>query len=359
MLTCCHLNKWTTHAPIQFSLRHSQKYFVFYSYRRKGEPSLVPGHLIFGNGKAFAENAVDFIHRAQKKFGDIFTIRLLNQHLTIINDPHTYERVCRERNFDFDPIQKQVNHNVFSFELFDAKQMIKEAGKKVKGRYMVANMMAFSKHLTEALDECVENTPSNTDGWCEDGLRSMASNTMFRSIFRTIFGKEGAADVFEPMKVYRCFDAFHKYFNYLWLGLPIKLFPNACKALEVLVQQPSSEEICSRSDVSDYIKYSTYFMKANGQTESDIIGHNLVFLHVNYNTFRVSYWLIYYLTQYREALQALEKEIETLVEQRAEFSDADGPVEISLEDIERLPVLGKYISVLMDWESFTVILLIE
>lgn len=315
-------------------------------YSRKGEPAIVPGHLLFGNGKDFAENAVEFIHRCQKKFGDIFTIRLLNQHLTIINDPHTYERVCREKNFDFDPIQKQVNQNVFSFEIVDAKQMIKEAGKKVKGRYMVANMMAFSRHLSEALDESVENTKCNAEGWCEDGLRSMASNTMFRSIFRTIFGKEGAHDVFEPMKVYKCFDAFHKYFNFLWLGLPIKLFPDACKALDVLVQQPSSEDICSRSDVSDYIKYSTYFMKANGQTETDIIGHNLVFLHVNYNTFRVSFWLIYYLTQYKEALEALEREIEDLVEEKAAFSEPDGPVEVSLEDIERLPVLGKFADVI-------------
>jgi len=317
---------------------------LLYVFRRKGEPSIVPGHFLFGNGKDFAENAVDFIHRSQKKFGDIFTIRLLNQHLTIINDPHTYERVCKEKNFSFDPIQKQVNNNVFSFQLFDAKQMIKEAGKKVKGRYMVANMLSFSNHLSEALDECVQNTSVNSDGWCEDGLRSMASNTMFRSIFRTIFGKEGANDVFEPMRVYRCFDAFHKYFNYLWLGLPIKLFPNACKALDVLVQQPSSEEICARSDVSDYIKYSTYFMKANGQSETDIIGHNLVFLHVNYNTFRVSFWLIYYLTQYREALRALEEEIEDLVSKNAEYCDTDSPVEISLEDIEKLPVLGNYLT---------------
>lgn len=315
----------------------------FFRLRRKGEPNIVPGHFLWGNGKDFAENAVSFIHKAQAKFGDIFTIRLMNQHLTIINDPHTYERVCKERNFDFDPIQKQVNNNVFSFRLADARQMIKEAGKKVKGQYLVANMLSFSKHLNVACDESVDVSTQNADGWNEEGLRSMASKTMFRAIFRTIFGKERAGDVFEPMTVYKNFDAFHKYFNYLWLGLPIKLFPQACRALEMLVQQPSSEEIMMKEDASEYIKFSTEFMKLHGQTETDIIGHNLVFLHVNYNTFRVSFWLIYYLTQYPEALEALTKEIEDLVAYKSEFSDADGPVEVTLEDVDKLPVLDSIV----------------
>ncbi|XP_060587133.1 cytochrome P450 7A1-like [Ruditapes philippinarum] len=316
----------------------------FFRQRRKGEPMIVPGNFIWGNGKDFAENAVSFIHKAQAKFGDIFTIRLLNQHLTIIADPHTYERVCKEKNFDFDPIQEQVNNNVFSFRLFDARKMIKEAGKKVKGQYLVANMVSFSKHLDCAFDDSVNVATQNENGWNEAGLRSMASNTMFRAIFRTIFGKGKNGDVFEPNTVYKSFDSFHKYFNFLWLGLPIKLFPNACRALEVLIQQPNSQEIMMRDDVSDYIKFSTEFMKANGQTETDIIGHNLVFLHVNYNTFRVTYWLIYYLSKFPEAREALREEINDLVAHKAEFSDSDEAVEMDLEDVEKLPVLNSIVN---------------
>lgn len=315
----------------------------FFRLRRKGEPCIVPGHFLWGNGKAFAENAVDFIHSAQKKYGDIYTIRLMNQHLTIICDPHTYERVCKEKNFDFDQIQKQVNFNVFGFRLFDARKMIKEAGKKVKGQYLIANMLSFSKHLNDAFDESVDVSAQNADGWNEEGLRSVASKTMFKAIFRTVFGKERQGEVFEPMNVYKNFDSFHKFFNFLWLGLPIKLFPQACRALEMLIQQPNSEEIMMKEDVCEYIKFSTEFMKAHGQTETDIIGHNLVFLHVNYNTFRISFWLIYYLAQYAAALEALTKEINELVADKAEFSDADEPVEVTLEDIERLPVLDSVV----------------
>ncbi|WAR25087.1 CP7A1-like protein [Mya arenaria] len=316
---------------------------IFARRRRKSEPALVPGSFLWGNGKDFAENAVEFIHKSTKKFGDIFTIRLLNQHITIISDPHSYERMCKEKTFDFDPIQKQVNNNVFSFQLIDSKKMIKEASKKVKGQYLFANMNNFSNHLRESFADATCNLPM-TDGWCRDGLRSFGSRTMFRAIFRSIFGKEKPEDVFEPVNVYQNFDVFHKYFNFLWLGLPIKLFPSACRALDVLVKMPKSDEILERSDVSDYIKYSTEFMKSHGQTESDIIGHNLVFLHVNYNTFRVSYWLIYYLMKYQDALQALRQEINEFVETKASFCDPEGPVELTLAELDKLPVLNSVLN---------------
>ena len=46
-------------------------------------------------------------------------------------DPHSVEALSKERNFDFDPIQKQVNWNVFSFSLVEPKKMIKDSGRTV------------------------------------------------------------------------------------------------------------------------------------------------------------------------------------------------------------------------------------
>ncbi|XP_052771592.1 cytochrome P450 7A1-like [Mya arenaria] len=316
---------------------------LFARKRKNGEPFIVPGHFLWGNGKDFAENAVDFIHKSTERFGKVFTIRLLNQHLTIVNDPHSYERMCKEKSFDFEAIQKQVNNNVFNFQLCDSKKMIKEASKKVKGQHMFANMHSFAKNLTEAFDDSFDSDVSEDD-WCTDGLRSFGSKTMFRAIFRTIFGKEAKGDVFEPSNVYRNFDLFHKYFNFLWLGLPIKLFPKAGKALDVLAQMPCSDDILNRDDVSEYIKYSTQFMKANGQTESDVIGHNLVFLHVNYNTFRVAFWLIYYLTKYPEALEALKNEIDETIEAKAEWYGSDEEIGITMQDLDSMPVLNSILN---------------
>jgi len=78
-------------------------------YRRAGEPLIVKGNLLLGSAQKFSQDAVTFLHAAHRKYGDVFTIRLVNQYLTIIMDPHSYEAVSREKNFDFDPIQKQVS----------------------------------------------------------------------------------------------------------------------------------------------------------------------------------------------------------------------------------------------------------
>ena len=314
-----------------------------YYYRRENEPPIPRGHWFWGNGGDFAKNAVQFLHATQKKLGDIFTIRLFNQHMTVVMDPHAYEKFVRERNFDFDAIQKQVNHNVFSFELVNARKMLKEAGKTVKGPYLNKGMSQFSLYLNETFQEVTRKDFNDQSEWKTCGLRSFNSQTLFASLFYTIFGKGDANDPrFKPLSVYKNFDLFHKYFNFLWLGMPVKLFPKAVKALEGLCQQPCSSELLERDDLSEYIRFSTNFMLQHNQTEQDIIGHNLVYLHVNYNTFRLAFWTLYNLLEHREALEALRKEVEDVIRcKRAEMEDDEDEVVFSIDEIDSLKVLGK------------------
>lgn len=258
-------------------------------------------------------------------------------------DPHSLEAMSKERKFDFDPIQRQVNSNVFNFVLINARKMIKEAGKTVRGSYLGTSMRRYANHLEDAFRSVLktdsnENVPSNQT----DGLRKFVSKTNFAAMFYTIFGRSDNSD-FEPVTVYQCFDVFHQYFNYLWLGMPIMLFPKAVKALEVLCKQPKSDEILAREDLSDYIRYSTEFMKSHGQTEQDIMGHNLVYLHVNYNTFRLSFWCIYYLLDDEKAYQTLYNEITTAINEKCvqRNENETGPIVFNYQEIEKLPVLGK------------------
>ncbi|XP_063407414.1 cytochrome P450 7A1-like [Mytilus trossulus] len=323
-------------------------YFKFlFRKRRENEPPIPTGHWFWGNGEEFSKNAVKFLHSTQKKLGDIFTIRLFNQHMTVILDPHSYEKFVKERNFDFDKIQKQVNHNVFSFELVNARKMLKEAGKTVRGPYLNKGMAQFSNYLNETFTEVTQSsTGEHTDEWITAGLRSFNSQTLFASLFYTIFGKGDANDArFKPLSVYKNFDTFHKYFNFLWLGMPVKLFPKAVKALEGLCNQPTSAELLQRDDLSEYLRFSTNFMLEHNQTEQDIIGHNLVYLHVNYNTFRLAFWSLYKLLENREALEGLRKEIDEVVRcKRAEMDDDEEEIVFSMEEIDSLKVLDSVVN---------------
>lgn len=317
-------------------------YFKFlFRIRKDTEPPIPKGHFIWGNGEQFHKNAVQFLHNTQKKLGDIFTIRLFHQHLTILMDPHAYDSMVKEKNFDFDAIQRQVNHNVFSFALTDARKMIKEAGKTVKGPYLNKGMHQYAKYLNDAyvdVNARTEMDPVKSD-WHTDGLRSFNAKTLFSALFFTIFGKTEQGTTFEPNSVFKHFDAFHKYFNYLWLGMPVNMFPEALKSLKFLCAQPCSQDLLKREDLSEYIRFSMNFMLENGQTEQDIIGHNLVYLHVNYNTFRMAFWAIYKLMEHPEALEALRAEVQEIVEKREDSENENGEIELSLEDVDRLPIL--------------------
>ena len=313
------------------------RYSVVCCYRRPGEPPVVKGHPIWGSAADFNQHAVNFLQHARKTYGSVFTIRLVNQYMTIIMDPHSFEPMSKERNFDFNPIQKQVNWNVFNFVLKEPKKVIKDTGRTVRGANLHRNMSNFIGNLNRAYDGVMPNEISQQNAWQTDGLRFFASRTLFNALFNTIFGRSDDHP-FNSRAMYRNFEVFHKYFNYFWLGVPKKWFPPAMKALEGMLVQPSADELLQREDLSEYIKTAVSYMKMHGQTEADIMGHNLVYLHVNYNTFRLAFWALSYILEDEKVLNALMDEINNSIDDNR---DENGTAAFSIKDIENMEVLGE------------------
>jgi len=80
-------------------------------------------------------------------------------------------------------------------------------------------------------------------------------------------------------------------------------------------------------------------------------GHNLVFLHVNYNTFRLAFWSMFHLIDSPTALEALCADALSLIELRrnnnstvagkgAAEDTGSAAVTLSVDDVEGLPILG-------------------
>jgi len=129
-----------------------------------------------------------------------------------------------------------------------------------------------------------------------------------------------------------------RYFNYLWLGFPMSLFPKAVAALKELLQCPDADELLARSDLSHYLRKAIKFLQCSGQNELDIKGHNLVYLHVNYNTFRLSFWALSNLLETPAAMEAVQRELDELLETR--YDPATNTASLDAKDIEGLKVLG-------------------
>ena len=308
---------------------------------------MAKGTFFWGNAVEFGKNAVQCIHDATKRHGNVFTLRLINQYITIVNDVHSYEQMARERNFDFDAIQKQVNWNVFSFVLKEPKKMIKDTGRTLRGSKLPSSMAAFCTKLDEAflkVDSVAAYQGTKLeDGWYRDGLRKFTANTLFDGLFNTIFGHSDE-HFFNSQNTYKNFETFHKYFNYLWLGVPGKLFKPATHALEEMIQQPTSAELLAREDLSEYLRLAIEYMLENGQSESDIQGHNLVYLHVNYNTFRLAFWVLSNLLEDPKAYKALMGEIDQAIDDNAQD---DGTSLFDVKTLEKLAILGEWLTQLL------------
>ena len=234
------------------------------TFRRHGEPPIVKGHPIWGSAKDFGVHAVNFLQKSTKDYGDVFTIRLVNQYLTIVNDPHSFETFSKEKAFDFDAIQKQVNWNVFNFVLKDARKMIKDTGRTVKGKYLDKGMDQFSANLQYAYSELGAPRPipgsAKHGDWASDGLRQFAAKTMFHAIFNTIFGRSNDSD-FNPKVAFDNFELYHKYFNMFWLGIPKSWFPKAMDAfMKLSADGNGSKNLLAKEDCSDYIRTAINYM---------------------------------------------------------------------------------------------------
>ena len=301
--------------------------------RRSGEPQIVKGSFLWGSAKDFAGHAVNFLHSCRRQYGEVFTLRLLNQYITFIMDPHSVEAFGKEANFDFEPIQRQVNWNVFAFKLAEPKKMLRDSIKTARGESLQRSMVAFGKHLTSAYDSVAAE-----NGSFVDGLSHFTARTLFEAQFNTIFGRTPSGHAFSAEATHKNFEVFHQYFNYLWLGMPLNLFPAAKQALAGMLLQPSAEEMMTREDVSDYIRNVAHDMKAIGQSDLDVMKHNLVYLHVNYNTYRLAFWALEFLLENPDALEGLLAEITTAVaNKRDEKSDT---AVFTTKDLEQMPVLG-------------------
>jgi len=131
---------------------------------------------------------------------------------------------------------------------------------------------------------------------------------------------------------------FRRYFNYLWLGFPMSLFPKAVAALTELLQCPNAGELLARPDLSHYLRRAIEFMQCNNQNELEIKGHNLVYLHVNYNTFRMAFWALSNLLETPAAMEAMQRELDELLETR--YNPDTNTASIDAVDLDSLKVLG-------------------
>uniref|UniRef100_A0A1I8ITJ4 Cytochrome P450 n=3 Tax=Macrostomum lignano TaxID=282301 RepID=A0A1I8ITJ4_9PLAT len=306
--------------------------------RSDSEPPLVPGSRLFGNGPQFQANAVQFLLDARRKFGSLFTIRFPGHHIHMLMNPHSIGEFSRARSLDFAPIHKQVTTNVFSFEMPDSHRMLRDASKAARAA-LKDDVFRYQAFVDEGFDSKLAGLAEGQ--WRTEMLDDFLADTQFRAIFNSIFGRSDEHQ-FNHRSARGLFADIHASFNYVWLGFPVWMFPKTKKAWQTVHSaHPAPQELLDRDDCSVYIKSVMSTMMEKEQPVASMVGHNMVYLHVNYNTKKATYWAINNLLKDRQAYAALQSEIDDAI--NAKVGDSSEVAEFSSDEIDRLPLLDSFI----------------
>lgn len=311
-----------------------------------GEPPIVPGLPFLGSARQFQQDSIGLIRSSAEKYGPVFTLKLPFNYLHIVADVHAVEAFVKNRDFNFDPIQRWVNRNVFGFRVPNATGMIREAAHSSKAAMLGPSMEQYNEYLAESYKEI----GSRADDWQRCSLQQVLNDTKFRAIFNAVFGKSDDQP-FNYRSLRKRFDIFHEAFLYLWLGFPLWLFPKAKAALTALTEShPSVEELMARKDISEYLRKALTMIDEAGGTMHEVVGHNLVYMHVNYNTVKTTFWALCRLTENNDAMTALRDEIKAFLKGRPK--EQDDTLEVPLSEVERLPTLGEFLRIKQEDNRF-------
>jgi hypothetical protein len=128
----------------------------------------------------------------------------------------------------------QVNRNVFSYALVDAKTMLLETSKTVRGNALIESIKSFVEQLNMSCDHVESLGPNGQPHpvdertgerlWSSEGLRHFSARTAFDAIFSTVFGRN-SEHVFNSQLAFTNFEIFHKYVPCLVAALRLYSLP--------------------------------------------------------------------------------------------------------------------------------------
>ncbi|XP_041836560.1 prostacyclin synthase [Melanotaenia boesemani] len=168
--------------------------------RQKNEPPLDKGFIPWlGHALEFGKDAAKFLARMKEKHGDIFTVRVAGQYVTVLLDPNSFDSVLNDtRCLDFTHIRGRLLKRIFC--LLPGINPTSERS-WMEQHFQGASLLNLSSSMNVHLRSLLLN---NHNGWTEDGLFSLCYSLLFRAGYLTLFErKDNAAVVY---KEFRKFD---------------------------------------------------------------------------------------------------------------------------------------------------------
>ncbi|KAJ8257923.1 hypothetical protein GJAV_G00191190 [Gymnothorax javanicus] len=178
--------------------------------RSKNEPPLDKGLIPWlGHALEFGKDAAKFLTRMKKKHGDIFTVCVAGNYVTVLLDPSSYDDVLQDTvSLDFNRCSQAVVQRVFCLCLPTGCPAAQRAWMEhhFEGECL-ASLGKIMQRNIRALLSCPEILQNPSD-WKHEGLFSFCYRQLFKAGYLTLFGKEknNCDEVDTVYEAYRKFD---------------------------------------------------------------------------------------------------------------------------------------------------------
>nr|XP_032826124.1 cytochrome P450 7A1-like [Petromyzon marinus] len=331
--------------------------FVFVRTRKRkdGEPPLENGwipHL--GCALDFGRNPLEFLRLRRKKYGDIFTCKIVGDYFHFIADPFSYNSMTRAgRHLDSKKLQYETAAKVFGYRNMDPKfgftgeDLHQTFHKTLQGDALDPVTESMMENLREAISNN-ERVKPNLE-WKEDELFSFCSRIMFEAGYLTLFGKEaqtcGVNKILTLSNTFEQFKNFDKIFPTLVAGVPIRLLRRGYKAREILADIHRQGKLKKRENMSALISLRILLNDTVSiYEEVEKAGTHVAMLWASQaNSLPAAFWSLYYVLRSPEALKALRSEIQKLIQDTKQSTGLNGKLRLTREEIDSLPILNSSI----------------
>ncbi|XP_072540815.1 prostacyclin synthase [Salminus brasiliensis] len=177
--------------------------------RKKNEPPLDKGQVPWlGHALEFGKDAAQFLTRMKHKHGDIFTVCVAGQYVTVLLDSNCYDTVLKDtHSLDLRRYAQVLMERIFSLRLpnHDPESEKKMVEQQFKGASLTQLCSSMQNNLNFLLASETYRSPAE---WKKDRLFNFCYSLLFRAGFLTLFGTKNnnCAELTEVYEEFRRFD---------------------------------------------------------------------------------------------------------------------------------------------------------
>ncbi|CAL8337232.1 unnamed protein product [Lota lota] len=276
--------------------------------RRVNEPPLEKGLVPWlGHALEFGKDAAKFLTRMKNKHGDIFTVRVAGQYITVLLDPNSYDDVLYDTvSLDFRRHRGVLMKNIFSLVLPSHNPDKERAWMEqhFQGVGLDKLQLSVDSHLRGLL--MADQKGCGTAEWREVGLFDLSYGLLFRAGYLTMFTRDDNTDA-----VYKQFRNFDKLLPELARStLKGKDKKSATSSQESLWQLLTPTWLEGGRNTSCWQEsYQLYLGEAGVDAETQ---RRALLMHLwttQCNAGPAAFWLLGLLLRHPEAMQAVLAEV--------------------------------------------------